>query len=196
MNKIIALVMLLSLSAGTFAQDTNYVQPSEEVKKEKEPKTKKPLKEKMYLGGTLGLSFGTTTSILIEPMLGFKMTPKLSMGIGVGYRYGKNNNANFEYSNYLARVFARYIVIPRLYAHVEYMVESYDSIFLFDSQGLYNDSRTIVPFLFVGGGFRYPGPKGSFIIQVLFNVLQDNPNSSEVYPAGQPYISLGWIGGF
>ena len=184
------------LAAGIFAQDTNYVQPPEEADKQRKEKTKEPLKNKMYLGGTLGLSFGTTTSILIEPMVGFKLNPKLSTGIGVGYRYGRNNNANYEYHNYLARIFARYIIIPKIYAHVEYMVESYDSIFLFDTQGLDNDSRTTVPFLFVGGGFRYPGPKGSFIIQVLFNVLQDNPNSSQVYPSGQPYISIGYIGGF
>ena len=81
---------------------------------------------------------------------------------------------------------------------MEYMLKSYDSIYKFESQNSLteNDSRTVVPFLFVGGGFRSPAGKGFFIFQVLFNVLQSNPNSAEVYPSGLPYISIGYMGGF
>ena len=187
------LIIAVSL---TFAQDTNYVDPGYESSKQKKPKQKKDIGQRVYYGGTLGLQFGSFTSILVEPLIGFRMTEKLSTGIGIGFRYGKDNRSNFEYTNYLGRFFARYIIIPRLYAHVEYMAESYDESFGRYYRDFNEGERTTVPFLFVGGGFRNPTANGSFIFQVLFNVLQDNSLSNQIYPGNVPYISIGYIGGF
>jgi len=180
------------------SQDTNYVDPNYKPEKQKSRKPSKGIGDRVYYGGTFGLSFGTFTSILVEPLVGFKMTEKLSTGIGIGFRYGKDNrtNSNLEYTNYLGRFYARYIIIPRVYAHVEYMVESYDESFYFEGQSINKTGRTVVPFLFVGGGLRSPAGNGSFIVQILFNVLQSNSNSNQVYPSGSPYISIGYIGGF
>ena len=77
------------------------------------------------------------------------------------------------------------------------MVESYDEIFYFEANDPNATGRTTVPFLFVGGGLRQPaGKNGFFIFQVLFNVMQGNEHSSEVYPSGAPFISIGYINGF
>ncbi|MEQ8522829.1 MAG: hypothetical protein RIC15_11815 [Vicingaceae bacterium] len=202
MIRIFLFALTLCFFSVAVSQDTNYVDPNYQAKKQKEPKKSSSLKDKMYVGGTFGVSLGSySSSVLIEPMVGFKMTEKLSTGIGIGYRWGQGsytNGGKFTYNNYLGRLFSRYIIILKVYAHVEYMVESYDKIFQFESQNplVKNNSRTAVPFLFVGGGFRSQAGRGSFIVQVLFNVLQNNPNSAEIYPSGFPYISIGYIGGF
>jgi len=189
-------IIALTIYLGIQAQDTNYVDPNYQSEPEKTPKQKKDIGKRTYFGATFGLQFGTFTSILVEPMIGYRFTEKLSGGVGIGFRYGKDNDSNFEYTNYLGRVFTRYIIIPKIYAHVEYMVESYDKSFGDYYRGFKESERTVVPFLFVGGGYRSPGRNGSFIVQVLFNVLQDNVMSKTIYPSGQPYISIGYIGGF
>jgi len=203
MKTLSILLIALALCSISFAQQdsTDYVDPNYKAEKAKEPKAKKSMSNRVYFGGTFGLTIGSYTSVLIEPMVGFRMTEKLSTGIGIGYEYGKaqyTNGSSFTFNNYLGRVFSRYVIIPKLYAHVEYMLKSYDKIYKFDSQNPFinNSSRTTVPFLFVGGGYRSPAGKGFLVVQVLFNVLQSNPNSSEVYPSGIPYLSIGYMGGF
>lgn len=198
MVKNILLVLLILSSTVLSAQDTNYVDPDYQAEKTKSARKKANVGNRIYFGGTFGLQFGTFTSILVEPLVGYRITEKLSAGLGLGIRYGKDNRAgsNVEYTNYIGRVFTRYVVFPRLYLHAEYMQESYDEVFYFEGQDPFHSGRTQVPFLFVGGGLRSPAGNGSFIIQVLFNVLQSNSYSRQVYGSGQPYISIGYIGGF
>lgn len=199
--KYTLLILLIFSATVLSAQDTNYVDPDYVPERQRTAEKKSDFWDRLYYGGNFGLSFGSYTSILVEPMVGYKFTKKLSGGFGIGYRYGRGEfqrGGSFSYHNYIGRVFGRYLLIPNAYAHVEYMMESYDKIFKFDSQNrsFPNTTRTNVPFLFVGGGYRVPVGGGAFVIQVLFNVLQSNRNSSEVYPVGVPFISLGYLGGF
>lgn len=197
MKKLLILFFTMSLT-GLFAQDTNYVDPN--YKPPKERKAKKPgssFKDRVYYGGTFGLTFGSDyTAVLVEPLVGFKMTEKLSTGVGIGVRYGQDRrfNQKVEFTNYIGRVFSRYLITQKFYGHMEFMGESYDDVFYFESEPDHR-GRTLVPFLFVGGGIRSPAGRGSFIFQVLFNVLND-PKSREVYPSGFPFLSIGYIGGF
>jgi hypothetical protein len=196
--RLSSILLICLLSFELTAQDTNYVDPNYKPEKQKQAKRSAFNGNRVYFGGTFGMQFGTFTSILVEPMVGYRFTEKLSSGVGLGLRYGRDNRAgsNIEYTNYIGRAFARYLFLPNIFGHVEYMAESYDDVFYFDGQSLNHTGRTLVPFLFVGGGLRSQAGRGSFIIQVLFNVLQSNPYSREVYPSGQPYISIGYISGF
>lgn len=195
MKNALSLALILVVF-GAFAQDTNYVDPNYKPPKERKAKNRQSFGQRVYYGGTFGLSFGTFTSVLVEPLVGYRITEKLSSGVGIGIRYGKDNRAgsNIEYTNYLGRVFTRYLINQRIYAHAEFMGESYDKVFYFESDPLHQ-GRTLVPFLFVGGGLRSPAGNGAFILQVLFNVL-NNEKSQEVYPSGFPFLSIGYIGGF
>ena len=198
MKTILFISLTCILAMSLHAQDTNYVDPAYQAEKKEKASKKRPMQNRVYFGGTFGLQFGSVTSILVEPLVGFRMTEKLSTGIGIGVRYGKDNRyvTPVEYTNYIGRYFVRYLIIPKLYAHAEYMFESYDKVFYFEGQDPNRNQRTVVPFLFVGGGYRSQAGRGSFIIQVLFNVLQENSYSRQVYPGGLPYISIGYIGGF
>ena len=200
MKYLINLLLLLVITYVASAQDTDYVDPNYRAEKQKAPGSGFSISDRTYYGGSFGLALGRPGYVLLEPIVGLKMTEKLSAGVGIGYRYGwgqyNYGGGSYKYNNYLGRIFSRYIIVPRIYAHVEYMVESYDKIFQFESQITPNKGRTIVPFLFVGGGYRSQVGNGSLIFQVLFNVLQNNPNSSEVYPSGYPYMTVGYLGGF
>lgn len=134
------------------------------------PASKPPLSERIYYGGSVTLSFGSsTTRIGFFPMLAYKLTPRLSLGGEVGYEYVDYDNPDFSAHNYGGGVFSRFRIAPPIYAHAEYKVVSYD---LPDVAG--SSSRETVPFLLVGGGFIKPvGARTSAYAQVLVDLLQD-----------------------
>ena len=39
-----------------------------------------PLRERLYFGGNFGLSFGNITSVIVSPLAGYHITPRLSAG--------------------------------------------------------------------------------------------------------------------
>lgn len=77
------------------------------------------LKERLYLAGNTGLNlFGRTFFVDLSPMVGYKLTEKLSFGPGVVYHYVSQRG--LSYSNYGVKGFARFLIIPVLFAHVEH----------------------------------------------------------------------------
>jgi hypothetical protein len=186
---IIAVVMLVGITA--FAQDTivEPVQPQPKEKKEK--KQKQPIGQRIYVGGYFGLTFGSYTRIAVYPLVGYKFTPKFSGGVKVLYEYIKDNRyvSSYEYSNYGGSVFTRYRVFPSLYLHAEYEMVNYQ---LFNFNG--EQYRDWVPFLYLGGGYSQNlGGKAWLNFQVLFDVLQD---SRSPYRQWEPIISIGVGVGF
>ena len=165
--------------------------PAEQVKKEKPKKEKKSTGNKLFAGGSVGLSFGNYTRIAVYPQLGYRFTPKLSVGVEVGYEYIKDNRyaSSYETYNYGASIFARYRLIPQLYFHVEPAFYNYEINYWAD-----NSYRDWVTFLFVGAGFVQKVGASSFLYaQVKFDVLQ---NSNSPYSDWAPFWNIGMSVGF
>jgi hypothetical protein len=191
MKRSLLIALVLVTTAGTaLAQDTtDYVQ--KEPPKEKDSR---PLKDRIWFGGGVGLNFGSVTAIQVEPMVGYKVDPKgkFSLGTGFTYWYFSDNRyvPRIEYNAYGYRLFARYRVIEQAYLHGEFLhmnAERYIGI----GEGV---QRIWVPHLLLGGGYRQPiGSNSSFTLQVLWEVLQD-PQS--VYFGQGPIISGGIGFGF
>ncbi|HXV14700.1 MAG TPA: hypothetical protein VEC56_10900 [Candidatus Krumholzibacteria bacterium] len=151
--------------------------------------TKRPLRERVYYGGSVLVSFGDVTRIGVYPMIAYKFTPKLSLGAEVGYEWLKFDDFDQSASNYGGSVFARYRIVPRLYAHAEYQMVNYE---IFTSPT--TSDRDWVPFLLVGGGFSQPMGRNAWTyVEVLFDVLNDNGSP---YDDGEPFISVGVGVGF
>jgi hypothetical protein len=177
--------------------DTVMVQP---VKTEQVVQTaqapaqqKKPMlnPNKMYFGGYVNASFGRYTAIGVEPLVGYKLTPKFSVGGKLSYEYisDKRYDEDYSASNYGFSVFSRLRVTQRLYAHTEYSAMNYK---LYDSLG--ESDRKWVPFLFLGGGLSQPISKNTwFTAEVLFDVLQ---NENSPYKSWEPFLSVGFGVGF
>ena len=187
-----SLPLLLLLLIPTFAlRAQDYVTPADSARAT--PQQKVPFKDRTYFGGNLGLSFGTVTSVQVEPWMGvFLDKPrKFSVGAGITYWYFRDSRfvPEFESNSYGYRVFSRYRVLQPVYLHAEYSSQSFEIVDRFDG----SIDRRWVPFLLVGGGYVSSlGGRSSVFIQVLWDVLQD-PNSPY---GGQPFFSMGIGTGF
>ena len=191
MNKIVTILifsLMLSVSPYTiFAQEPVN---NEDSLSSKPIKPKKNIADKIYYGGTISLSFSNNyTMIGAYPLIGYKLTPKLSLGVKGAYEYiiDKRYASTYNANNFGLSVFSRYRIIPPIYFHVEYAQMNYDLYY-----GMAD--RVWVPFLFVGGGYSQRiGSRSWFNIQVLFDVLQDD---SSPYSDWTPFISVGVGVGF
>ncbi|WP_289055480.1 hypothetical protein [Carboxylicivirga marina] len=170
---------LLIISLAAFLQVAAYSQESDEQEKV-------PFKDKLFTGGSVGLTFGDYTNIMISPVIGARLNPKVYAGLGIEYQYTKDKNwePSRTYNQYGGRVFAQYNLIPTLFAHGEvagYSMERYT---------LTGKERSFVPFIYIGGGYRQMLSKRSFVtFRVLFDVLQ---HSNSPYKAWDPIFSVGF----
>lgn len=187
---IIATLFLAANSSYAQAvQDSTAVQQQELAPKPQ--KAKQPAINRIYYGGTVGLSFGSYTRIGLYPLVGYKITPKLSGAVKLGYEYVSDSRYTTTYttSNYGGSLIARYRIVPAIYAHVEYETFNYQ---LYNYLG--ESTREWVPFLYLGGGFSKKMSANSWLTaQVLFDVIQDE---NSPYEAGAPYFSVGVGVGF
>jgi hypothetical protein len=206
MRSKLTLLILLLLSGVTagIAQDTPTADTTlQEQVVEEQPaattvsakaqpeKQKKSVKDKLYYGGYFNMSFGGYTVIGIEPMIGYKIVPRLSVGAKIRYDYmqDKRYNETYTASNYGASLFTRLRVVRGLYAHAEYAGYNYKK-----HNELGESDREWVPFLFVGAGYNLNvGKRASVVAQVLFDVLQ---NEKSPYKSWEPFYSVGVGVGF
>lgn len=137
--------------------------------------------QRIYYGGNLGLSFGTQTVIDINPIVGYRINPKLSAGIGVKYQYYKYKTIGytFETNTYGGSVFARYNVYNGLFAYTEYEMINLET---FDTR-----KRTDVYSWFVGAGYAQPiGSRASMNIMILYNLTETRytPYTNPIFRVG------------
>ena len=98
------------------------------IKKEDIPKEEKKSLQKMsfferiYFGGNASLFLGNITLISVSPLIGYRLTERLSFGPGLIYSYYRNTNFSPSYSYHLygPRLFARYDIIYNIYGYAEY----------------------------------------------------------------------------
>jgi hypothetical protein len=185
MNKFFLSFMIsFMISVPLFAQQEDSTQS-------KVQKKKTAVANPVYYGGNIGLSFGSYFRIAIVPLVGYKLSPKASVGLKLGYEYieDKRHDPKLTASNYGASIFGRYRVVPQVYLHAEFAYYSYK----FKMSDLESD-RTWVPFLYLGGGYIQPvGPNVALFVEVLVDVLQD---ANSPYKAWDPVVSIGVAAGF
>jgi len=196
MRKLLILLLLLiystSYSQDTPPQDTiNQEQITKDPIQPSPPRQKKPIGDKLYFGGYFNMSFGQYTVIGLEPMVGYKIIPRLSVGAKVRYNYVQDKRfvETYNYSNYGASIFSRLLLFRGLYAHAEYA--GYNYKYYYETGG---SERQWVPFLLVGAGYTMRvGKRTSLNAEVLFDVLQ---NDKSPYSRWEPFYSVGVGVGF
>jgi hypothetical protein len=125
--KLALLVIIFSSIQFAFSQ-----------KIETKGKSKRPFKERISVGGSLGLGFGSN-SILVEvsPIFGYSLTNNLVVGLGLTYKYYQYNDfyrstadplsfIDLKNNIYGGSIFARYFlssigipVIENMFIHTE-----------------------------------------------------------------------------
>ena len=156
-KKIVFLILLISLFQSGHSQEN---------KAKQEDKAKKDFWQKVYVGGNLGLQFGTIISIDISPLVGYNINDHLSVGVGATYLFFKYNQNSF--SVYGGRIFSRYHITSNIFAHVEYEVLNRQDPYL-------TKERVNIANVLVGGGYRQALSEKSYVnILVLWNINQSD----------------------
>lgn len=173
-TRILSMILLCLVTFITNAQQT-------------EEKSKQPFRDKLFTGGSVGLTFGNYTNVMISPIIGARLNEKVYAGLGIEYQYTKDKRYDpaLTYNQYGGRLFAQYNIVTNLFAHGEiagYSMERYTT--------LLKKERDFVPFIYFGGGYRQMISERSFFtVQVLFDVLQ---HKYSPYKAWEPIFSVGF----
>ena len=193
------LALIITFSSFSIAQAVDSVKAEEEIKAEV-PQNNPTGESKWYYGGNIGFSFWNDYFYLgVYPLVGYKVTPKLSLGAKVGYAYISDDRYEpfpaLKTSNYGGSLFSRFRIIPQLYAHAEFAYWSYENISSFNTlENTYNTERYWIPYLLLGGGFSQNiGPNTWAFVEVLFDVINDE---NSPYESGAPFVSFGVGVGF
>ena len=177
MKKAPLFACFLLLATNCFTQDFNAPPP----------KPDKPAFwswDKVYTGGGLGLQFGSVTLVNISPIVGYKITPKYSAGVGIEYMYfgykPSSNSPTYSQNIYGGNIFNRFFVTDFLFLHAEY--EALNSNWATYSP----DKRFWIENYWVGGGLRQRAGNASLFIMVLKNL------ANNIYsPFPDPQIRVG-----
>ena len=144
--------------------------------------------EKVYFGGNIGLQFGNQTLVNVNPIVGYRITEKLSAGISATYIYYHYTdpyyNVDFTSNIYGGSIFTRYFVMENIFTHVEGEILNLEVLNYFLNKYV----RENVFGFYVGGGLRQPmGERSSLNIMLLYN-LNEDVNS----PYQNPIIRIGF----
>lgn len=150
-----------------------------------------PFKDRLFVGGNFGLTFGTITNIEVAPIVGYNVKPNWAVGVGARYSYYQDNFYSPPYKTniYGGLVFTRYIVYKGLFLEGNFEANNFD-VYKFDPvTELYYPERDWIPSLLLGGGYAQPiGGNSAFFISILYDVLQNR--YSPYY--GVPVIRAGF----
>jgi hypothetical protein len=127
---------------------------------------------RFFVGGGLGVQFGTVTVIDVSPHVGYLFTEHLAGGVGLTYQYYNDARYKPAYSTsiYGARIFGRYYFLENLIAHAEYEYQNYDQ-YLVGPVMPGTPERIGVHNVYLGGGYRQiVGGRTGISILVLWNV--------------------------
>jgi len=70
--------------------------------------------QRIFWGGDLDMAFGTVTQISLSPEVGYRITNRLSAGVGIDYTFVYSEEYNFKGSIFGGNVFASFTVIKSL----------------------------------------------------------------------------------
>lgn len=137
----------------------------------------------VFFGGSFGLAFGDVDYVEVAPMAGVWLSPQVSVGGTVIYRYRNDDRygQSLSTSDYGGSVFGRYLIWNPIYLHAEVEYLSYEYL-RFDRSTERDDFTSV----FVGGGGAFPmGRRTSAYIQALYNLSY---SSGEPSPYDSPWV--------
>jgi hypothetical protein len=142
-------------------------------------------KEKLYVGGGVGLAFGDVDYVEIAPLVGYNFHPRVSAGAGAFYRWKSDDRyaSSVDTTDYGGNLFARFAVTAPVFLHGEWEYLDYEYV---DVAGAsFRDSES--NFL-AGAGFVQPmGGKGAFSASVLYNFSYDDNDPTRAYDSPWVY---------
>jgi hypothetical protein len=139
----------------------------------------KAASSRIWVGGGIGLSFGTVDYVEVAPMIGYSATDKLSIGGSLVYRYRKDGrfSPSVSTTDYGGSLFGRYQVTAPIFVHAEYEYLNYEFVL----PNLSTDRDTYGSVL-VGPGFAHSaGGRASVFVLALYNLTYDSDDLRSPY---------------
>jgi hypothetical protein len=163
----LGLFLALIMSLSVFSQENNEQENNEIT-----------WRDRLFFGGCVGLQIGSPTIIELAPQAGYRITSRLSAGIGAKYEYYKNSRGyQYETSVYGGNVFSSCVLWKNfisegssLLAHAEYEALSLERKY-FEYPDTNESGRFILNSFLVGGGMRQRIGRRSYLnILILWNL--------------------------
>jgi len=159
-------------------------------------------RDRLFFGGNLSLSVGSVTAIEVNPLVGYRLTPRWSAGLGFDYEYYKSSGAYYgtywvrPYSTHIygGNIFTSFVFLKNfptegisLFAHAEYETLSLERKYF---QDINETGRFMLNSFFAGLGVRQrTGRRSSLNILFLWNF-----NETQYSPYyGNPVIKFNFI---
>ncbi|RLD81211.1 MAG: hypothetical protein DRJ15_05060 [Bacteroidetes bacterium] len=150
------------------------------------------MQKRLYIGGGLGFGISSySTSLIVSPVVGYRLSPSFDVGSRFTYTYYRYNDSPLKYStnNFGLAGFVRYYLFffNDLFLHAEYEALNYEYAESIAPNGEIIKVRNWVSGLFVGGGYRQWIGQNAFVgISVLWNILDDinTPYSNPIFRIG------------
>lgn len=143
------------------------------------PPPASPWKDRMFFGGGLGFGFGDVDFVSVEPLVGFRLHPKVSVGTSFLYRYVSDSRFpdDIHTNDYGARAFVQFFPVPNFFGQVEYEYLDYEYVL-----PTLDTARTSAGSVFVGGGVSQPlGHNAAFFASTLYNLSYDDEDPTSPY---------------
>lgn len=195
-------VQFLISAMLTMVLQTQFIPAQDRNQRNEKPEQEEP-DRKIFFGGNFALMIGSITNIEISPLVGYRLTPRLSAGAGITYAYYREKFTGYntyESHIYGGRIFASWLAIRDLnaliglpgrggiFGYTEYealnMDDNYRTTLLINSQS----KREWFHNIYIGGGYKQPiGRNASLNIMVLWNL-----NQSPKLPYDNPTIRIGF----
>lgn len=147
--------------------------------------------QRIFYGGNIGLSFGTVTYISVNPLVGYRLTNRISAGVGINYTFAKSNYYNYRGNMYGGNVFASFVIVKNLGEVLSFYQGSgiliYAEYNLMNVSNYYDFPGTSIKYIaspMAGVAFQSPiGTRSYMLIMLLFNF-----NESSISPYPNPII--------
>jgi hypothetical protein len=178
-KKLTLAAVFLALAVPAFAQAP---EPSEPPPEAPPPKTAKPpstVFKRFFFGGGIGASFGTVDYLEIAPLVGFRATSRLDLGMQPFYRWSNDDqySTNVEYTDYGTRLFARFRVISSFFLEADYQFTSYEYLNSFGGTTRASDNSFLA-----GAGYTIPfGSHAGMYFSALYNFTYDDNDPYRAY---------------
>lgn len=138
-------------------------------------------RNKLFFGGTLGLAFGSNSTLVnVSPQMGYRFNQYLAAGVGVNFIYSSYRYRYYspEYKeNYGVaglNVFGRVYPIEYLFLQIQPEANyNWGKFKFYDGSPDQKLEGKVVPSLLGGVGAAIPAGRGAFLIMMQYDLLQN-----------------------
>jgi len=146
--------------------------------------------DRMFIGGGVGLSFGDIDYVEISPIVGYRLTERITTGLGVFYRWKSDDRfeESVDTSDWGASLFGRLALFRGMFGQVEYEYVDYEYATLTGTSS--SDDTNLLAGLGISRGGR-----AGFYALALYNFSYDEDDPFEPYDSPWVYrvgVSFGF----